>query len=76
MGTQIPSFQNFGASSFHKDLEERFEEFLLNVFEKRMRIHMISHVKLRSSTSYHMFLTHFGQLLMELYALKLPIGLQ
>lgn len=41
-----------------------------------MRIHMISHIKLHSSTSYHIFLAHFGQHLMDLDVLKLPTGFQ
>ena len=35
-----------------------------------MKIHMMSHVKVRSSTTYHILLAEFGELRMQLYALK------
>ena len=41
-----------------------------------MKIHMMSRVKVRSSTTYHILLAEFGELPMELYALKLTMGFQ
>ena len=37
--------------------------------KKGMTIHMMSHVKVRSSTTYHILLAKFGELSIELYAL-------
>ena len=45
------------------------------VSEKGMKTHMESHVKARSSTTYHVLLLGFGELPMELYALKVTMGL-
>lgn len=36
-----------------------------------MKIHMMPHVKIRSSTTYSILLAKFGELPVELYALKL-----
>ena len=41
-----------------------------------MKIHMMSHVKVCSSTTYHILLAEFGELHVELYALKLTMGFQ
>ena len=38
-----------------------------------MKTHMMSHVKMRSQTTYHMLLTTFGELTMELDTLKLTL---
>ena len=37
---------------------------------------MRSHVKVHSSTTYHILLAEFGELPIELYALKLPMDVQ
>ena len=41
-----------------------------------MKIHIISHVKVHSSTTHYNVLAKFGELPVELYALKLPMGFQ
>ena len=46
------------------------------VFEKGMKMHMMSHVKVCSSISYHTLLAEFGKVPIELYALKLTTGFQ
>ena len=45
------------------------------VFEEGMKMQMMSHVKVCSSTTYHILLVEFIKLLIELYALKLTMGL-
>jgi hypothetical protein len=39
-------------------------------------MHMISYVKVRSSTTYHTLLAKFGELIIKLYVLKLTMGLK
>jgi hypothetical protein len=39
-------------------------------------MHMMSQVKEGSLTTYHLFLTEFGELSIEVYALKLTMGFQ
>ena len=46
------------------------------VFDKGMRIFMMTRVKVQSSTSYHILLVEFGELLIELYVIKLALGFQ
>ena len=46
------------------------------VFENVMKMHMMSHIKVRSSTTYHILLAEFEELLIESYALKLVVGRQ
>jgi hypothetical protein len=46
------------------------------VFDKGMRILIMTRVKVQSSTSYHILLVDFGELLMELYAIKVASGYQ
>ena len=46
------------------------------VFEKDIEIRMMSHVKVCSSTTYHIILAEFKELPIELYALKLTMGSQ
>jgi hypothetical protein len=46
------------------------------VFEKDMNMHMMSHVKVHSSTTDLIMLAKFGEILMELYALKPNLGIQ
>jgi hypothetical protein len=70
MGTQIPSNQGFGDSNFH------IYTFYWKVFEKGMKMHMISHVIVCFLTSYYILLAEFGELLIELHALKLTKGFQ
>jgi hypothetical protein len=44
------------------------------VFEKGMKIHMMSHVKVCSSTTYRILPADFKQLPIKLYALELTMG--
>jgi hypothetical protein len=46
----------------------------LKVFEKGMKIHMMSRVKVRCSPTYDILLSNFGELSMELYAIKLTLS--
>ena len=46
------------------------------VFEKGMKIHMMSNIKVHPSTTYHILLAEFGELPMQLYALKLTLSFQ
>ena len=48
----------------------------LKVFEKGMKIHMMSHVKVCCSPIHHNSLSECGELLMELYALNLTLSFQ
>ena len=67
LGTQIPSIQGFGASNFHichSNLMGQLENFHWKVFEKGMKMHMMSHVKVTTLTTYSILLTVFGELLM------------
>ena len=41
-----------------------------------MKIHLISHVKMCSLMTYYILLIKFGELSIELYSLKLMMGLQ
>ena len=43
---------------------------------KGMKMHMVSHIKLHSLTTYHILLAKFGELPIELNALKLTMGFQ
>ena len=46
------------------------------VFENGKKIHIMSHVKVRSLTTYHIVLAELGDLPIELYTLKLIMGFQ
>ena len=46
------------------------------VFEEGMKMHMMSHIKVHSLTTYHIFMAKFRELPIELYALKLTMGFQ
>ena len=39
-------------------------------------MHTVSHVKVHSSTTYHIMLSEFGEVPIELYILKLTMGFQ
>ena len=41
-----------------------------------MNMQMMSHVKVRTSTTHHILLAKFQELPIEIYALKLTIGFQ
>ena len=41
-----------------------------------MKIHIMSHIKVHSSITYHILLAEFGELPMELYALNLTMSFQ
>jgi hypothetical protein len=46
------------------------------VFEKGVKMYMMSHVKVYSLATYHMLLAKFEELLIESHALKLTMGFQ
>ena len=45
------------------------------VFEKGMKMHMVSHIKVCSSTTYHIFMAEFGELPIDLYGSQAHNGL-
>ena len=47
--------------------------FHWSLFKKGMKIHIICHVKVRSPSTIYILLAKFGEVLMELYALKLTL---
>ena len=67
----LPSF-TYGTAIWGGELENSHWK----VFEKGMKIHMMSHVKVCSSTTYHILLAEFKQLCIKLYALELTMGFQ
>ena len=46
------------------------------LFEKGMKIHMMSHVKARSSTTYRVLLAKLGELPIESFTCKVSMGFQ
>ena len=66
----LPTFM-FGTKIWGGDLRNSCWE----VFEKGMKMHM-SHVKVHSSTTYHILLAESKELSIELYALKLAMDIQ
>jgi len=52
------------------------EKSHLKVFEEGMKMHVMSHIKVRSSTTYQILLAEFGEIPIELYTLKLIMGFQ
>ena len=44
--------------------------------KKGVKMHMMSHIKVRSSTTYYFLLAEFGELCIELDALKIAMGFQ
>ena len=63
LATQIPSIQGYGALNFYTwywKLGRRLETLLGRFFEKSMKIYMMSHVKVRSSTTYYILLAIFS----------------
>ena len=63
LGTQIPCIQGFGASYFHiwhQNLGGVTRKTLI-VFKKGMKMHTMSHIKVRSTTTYHILLAKFGE---------------
>ena len=49
----------------------------LKVFEEGMKMHVMSHIKIHSSTTVcQILLAKFGEIPIELYALKLTMGFQ
>ena len=60
----------YGTEIWRGDLKNRHWK----VFEKGMKMHMMSHVKVCCLITYHTLLAKFGKLPIELYALKLTTG--
>ena len=46
------------------------------IFDKGMKMHMMYHVKVCSSTTYHILLYEYGELPIELHTLKFTLGFQ
>ena len=70
-------FKAFSASYFHvwhQILGTKLENSHWKVFEKRMKMHMISHIKVHFSTTYHILLPNL--LPLKLYAIKVTMGFQ
>ena len=79
LGTQILSMKvlvlptfTYGAKIWGGDWRNHHWK----VFEKGVKIHIMSHLKVCTLTTYHLFLAKFGDFPMELDALKLAIGFQ
>ena len=79
LGTQIPSIQalviptfKYGTQIWGGDLNNSHSK----VFEKGMKMHMMFHVKVSPLTTYHILLAKFGELPIELGALKLATCFQ
>ena len=54
----------------------RLEKLSWKVFEKGMKINMMSYVKVRSLTTYHILLAEIQRTPIELYALTLTMDFQ
>ena len=67
----LPTF-TYGIEIWGGDLENSHWK----LFEKGMKMNMMCHVKVRSSTIYHILLAKFGELPIELYTHKLTMGFQ
>ena len=59
----LPTF-TYGTKTWGGDLKNS----PWNVFEMGMKIYMMAHIEMHSSTIYHILLTIFGKLPLELYA--------
>ena len=64
----LPIF-TYGIEIWGGDLKN----FHWKVFEKGLKMHMMPHIKVRPSKTYHILLAEFGELPMELHALKLTL---
>ena len=67
----LPTFM-YGTENWGGDLENSHWK----VLEKGLKMRMISRVKVHSSTNYHILIVEFGELPIELYALKFIMGFQ
>ena len=79
LGFQISPIQGFSASYFHvwhQNLGRQLEKLYWKVFKKGMKMHMMSHVKVCSSTTYHILLAKFKEFPIEVYTLELTMGFQ
>ena len=54
----------------------KFGEETWNFFKKGMKMHMMSHIKVCSSTTFDILLAEFKELPIDLYPLKLTMGYQ
>jgi hypothetical protein len=70
-GLVLPTF-TYGNEIWGGD----FKDSHWKIFEKGMQVHMMSHVKVNSLTTYHILLTEFGELPIESYVIKLSMGFQ
>ena len=67
----LPTF-TYGTEIWGSDLKNSYWKIL----EKDMKMHMMSHVKVRSLTTYHILLAECRELPIHLHALKLLIDFQ
>ena len=67
----LPTF-TYGTTIWGGDLKNSHWK----VFKKGKKIHMMSHVKVSSLTTYYILLAEFGQLFIVVYALKLIVDFQ
>jgi hypothetical protein len=77
LGTQIPSIQGLMLPTFTYVTEiwgGDLKSSHWKVLEKVMKMHMVSHVEVHSSKTFHILLVEFGGCPIELHALKLTIG--
>ena len=70
MALVLPT-STYGTETWGGDLKNS----RLKVFEKGMKMHLMSHFKVSSLTTYHILLANFKELPIELYALKPYFGL-
>ena len=79
LGTQSHLFKALVLPTFTYDTEiwgGDLENSHWKVFEKDIKMYMMSHVKVCSLTTYHILLERFGELPIQLHALKLTTGFQ
>ena len=78
MGTQIPSIRGFGGSFSHMALNigRQLRKLPCEGFQEGHEDAYMSHIKVQSMTTYHILLDKFGELSIELHALKLTMGFQ
>jgi hypothetical protein len=58
------------------EMGRQLDKLSLQGINKGMKMHMMFHVKVRSSTTYNVLLVEFGEPSIELYAFKLTMGFQ
>jgi hypothetical protein len=69
-------FKALVLQTFTNGIEIWGGNFSSKIFEKGMKIHMMSHIKMRSFITYYIMLTEFGEPPMDVYAHKLTTSFQ